>query len=209
MKTFYQLTEALEADIMGLMKTFGAGDVEVTSQYVSAMLRKKQQILDIVDIMPPNMDFEVFVYEVSNVSGDKKVRVDMKPDSIDDIDFDGLSDDTHEYQLIIYLYNTSVYTEHNDIFDTDLALSEAKRVTKVDARGQRTIKLKCKKGFKFAGGKCVQVTGSELVTKKLAIRKAVKTKKSKGAGFTNRVQRLRKRALRKRKGMGIKNAQGH
>ena len=82
-------------------------------------------------------------------------------------------------------------------------LLEVKRIIKINAKGKRRIKMKCKKGYKWTGGKCVKISGSELTSKRRAIKKAVRTKKSKGAGFKRRVLRLRKKALRKRKAMGL------
>lgn len=82
-------------------------------------------------------------------------------------------------------------------------LTERRRIVKVNARGQRRIKIKCKPGYKYAGGKCVKITGSEKTKKRRSIKKAVRTKRQKGAGFQRRVQRLRKRAMKKRKSMGL------
>ena len=105
-----------------------------------------------------------------------------------------------EYQYHLTKKNNG-YT-YEDI-DED-QLDEIKRIVKVNNRGKRRIKMKCKKGYKFDGRKCIKISGKELVNKRRAIRKSVRTKRSKGSGYKKRIVRLSKRAIRKRRSMGLK-----
>jgi hypothetical protein len=247
------LEEGKAADIMGLLKTFGAGDLDIGDDYISTMLRKKQQVWDIVDRLPPDTDYEVYVYEINNGTAarelenpqglDKTGLGDPDEDeyTIDEIGAEDLTDQFHEYNLIVYLFNTvdeympedseasepedsDEYDQENEdaaqiameeLSEEELAklspeeLEERKRIIKVNAKGQRRIKIKCKKGFKYADGKCMKITGSELTTKRKAIRRSVRTKKQKGSGYQRKIQRLRGRAVRKRRSMGLKTSFEH
>lgn len=81
----------------------------------------------------------------------------------------------------------------------------ARRVVRVDSKGKKTRKLKCRKGFKLSsnGKSCVPITGSEKATKRKAIRKAVRTKKAAGSGAKKRATRKRLKAMRKRKSYNL------
>lgn len=87
------------------------------------------------------------------------------------------------------------------------SLEEARIITKVNARGQKRRRVKCRPGYKLNANKtsCVPIAGGEKAAKKRAIRKSIRTKKAKGKGFQIRVKRKRLRALKKRKALGIKN----
>lgn len=84
-------------------------------------------------------------------------------------------------------------------------LEEARRVVRVNSKGVKTRKTKCRKGFKVSsnGKSCVPISGGEKATKRKAIKKAIRTKKAGGSGAKNRANRKRQKALRKRKSMGI------
>ena len=84
-------------------------------------------------------------------------------------------------------------------------IEEARKVTRVNSKGKKTKRVKCKKGFKFnsKGTSCVPMSGSEKSSKKRSIRKAVRTKRSKGSGAKKRSQYKRKKALKKRSSMGL------
>ena len=76
-------------------------------------------------------------------------------------------------------------------------------VIKVNAKGKRRRKIVCGKGKKLVGTACKPISGKEKMIKRLAVRKAKRTLKRKGSGARLRAQRLRKRALQKRKSMGL------
>lgn len=85
-------------------------------------------------------------------------------------------------------------------------LDEQRRIVKVNSRGEKTRRIKCRPGYKLnsTGTACVPMTGGEKATKRKAIRKAIRTKKAMGQGFQNRVKRKRAKAMRRRKGLGLK-----
>lgn len=93
--------------------------------------------------------------------------------------------------------------------DDEDDLQEAKFVFRVTSRGQKIRKLRCKPGYRIAnvGGRtrCVRVTGKEKLAKKRSIRKANRTKRAKGSGYKKRIVFKQKRAIRKRRQMGLKN----
>ena len=86
-----------------------------------------------------------------------------------------------------------------------MQIEEARRITKVNSKGEKTKRLKCRKGFKLSsdGTSCVPVTGSEKQAKRKSIRKAVRTKKMQGAGAKRRATKKRLKAMKKRKSYGL------
>ncbi len=254
MKTFKTyIEESYCADLIGLLKTFGAGDMDISDSYISTMLRHKQQVFDIVDRLPPEVDYDVYVYSIENGTAERELEnpegldktglgdPDEDEYTVDEIGREDLTDQFHDYNLVIYLYNAdaeaeayeedSERDEQDDSYETDEGefsqddedaaqismegvedpeeLEERKRIIKVNAKGQRRIKIKCKKGFKYSGGKCIKITGAELTTKRKAIKRSVRTKKQKGSGYQRKIQRLRGRATRKRRSMGLKTSFEH
>ena len=91
--------------------------------------------------------------------------------------------------------------------DTQLLdnVDEARRITKVTSKGEKTRRIKCPSGYKLSssGNSCVPVTGSEKANKRKSIRKAIRTKKSKGDAYKKRTTRKRLKALKRRKGFGL------
>lgn len=79
----------------------------------------------------------------------------------------------------------------------------AKRVVRVDSKGRKTRKLKCRKGYKLKGKSCVPITGSEKARKRKATKKAVRTRKASGSGARKRSTRKRLKAMRKRKSYNV------
>lgn len=189
----------LALDVMGIIRTFSASDdISIESEYVHATIPTKKQLDNILDTLPEYVEYEVLVTSLDRDFDNAHIIVDSdggdeqedEEYEIDDID----SNSNVMFELIVYTYN----------MDTSEDLSEVKRTIKVNSRGKRRIKMKCKKGWKFDGRKCIKISGKELVTKKRAIRKAVRTKRAKGSGYKKRIVRLANRARRKRKGMGLK-----
>lgn len=86
-------------------------------------------------------------------------------------------------------------------------LHERRIHIRINAKGQRIKKIKCPKGrvARTVNGRtvCVTPSGREKLAKKLAIKKAVRTKKAKGAGARKKANFKRQKALRKRKQMGL------
>ena len=81
-------------------------------------------------------------------------------------------------------------------------LEEVRRVVRVSAAGEKVRRVKCRAGFRREGDKCVPMTGGEKQTKRLAIRKAVRTKNANPA-TKKRAVRKRLKAMRKRKAYGL------
>ena len=193
--------DVLSLDVMGIIKTYnGSAPVEIEADHVSTMVPTMRQVDQIVEALPGDLDYEVLVQSIDADFDDSKIAVssdggDEQDDLEYDIDYSDVPEAGVQFELIIYTYNTSV----------EESLDEIKRRIKINSKGKRRIKMQCKKGFKFDGKKCVKISGSELVTKRRAIRKSVRTKRAKGSGFQKRVARLRNRAIKKRKGMGVRN----
>lgn len=87
-----------------------------------------------------------------------------------------------------------------------IQIEEARRVIRVNSKGKKTRRLKCRKGFKLndKGTSCIPQSGSEKSTKRQSIKKAIRTKRSQGSGAKRRANIKRQKALRKRKAMGVK-----
>ncbi len=83
-------------------------------------------------------------------------------------------------------------------------IEEARRVTRVNSKGKKTKRIKCRKGFKLnsKGTSCVPVTGSEKARKRKSIKKAVRTKRANPSG-QRAAKRKRLKALKKRKSYGL------
>lgn len=109
-------------------------------------------------------------------------------------------------ELIIDSVNTNIELTECELAGIDIVdyLEERFRI-KVNAKGKRSRKLICKKGYKVGNGgrSCVRITAKEKITRRKAMRKALRTKKSKGAGLLRKTLIKRKRALRKRNSMGL------
>ena len=151
-------------------------------------------------------------------------------------DIDQISDDTHfEFEFTIFLdpsivqFDPYVYddeeeqdeeeydeeeqdeksvevNESEEIIESVEQLDEVTRKIKVDFRGQKRIKMKCARGFKWNPntGACEKISGEELAKMRKSIRKALITKKAEGSAFRLRVVRKMRKAFRYRKQMGLK-----
>lgn len=192
----------LALNILGIIKTYnGSAPVEVGDDYVSTTVPSKEQLDHILAELPIEVDYDVMVTNLKADFDDAKIKVvsdggDEQEDEEYEIDEDDVDDYATVFDLIIYTYNMEDIDEDQ--------LDEIKRIVKVNNRGKRRIKMKCKKGYKFDGRKCIKISGKELVNKRRAIRKSVRTKRSKGSGYKKRIVRLSKRAIRKRRSMGLK-----
>lgn len=192
----------LALNILGIIKTYnGSAPVEIGDDYIFTTVPSKEQLDNILAELPIEVDYDVMVTNLKADFDDAKIRVasdggDEQEDEEYEIDEDDVDDNVTIFDLIIYTYNMEDIEEDQ--------LDEIKRIVKVNSRGKRRIKMKCKKGYKFDGRKCVKISGKELVNKRRAIRKSIRTKRSKGSGYKKRIVRLTKRAVRKRRSMGLK-----
>lgn len=96
--------------------------------------------------------------------------------------------------------NNPIYEE----FLENLFEASPKVVIRVNSKGQRVRKKTCGKGFKLVNGtRCVAQKSSEKAARRRGSRKAVRAKKRNSAG-QRKANLKRKRALMKRKSMGLK-----
>lgn len=84
-------------------------------------------------------------------------------------------------------------------------IDEVERKVRVNARGLKSIKMKCPSGFKWDPSiqACMKITGAELATMRKASRHAIITKKSEGQALKVRVKRRIRRAFKFREMMGL------
>lgn len=84
-------------------------------------------------------------------------------------------------------------------------IDEAVIITKVNAAGEKTRRVKCKPGYKLNSSKtsCVPISGGEKASKRRAIIKSIRTKRAEGNALKIRTKRKRIRAMRKRKAYGL------
>lgn len=86
----------------------------------------------------------------------------------------------------------------------DEILDEQKRIVKVNSKGEKRRRIKCRPGYRLndTGTSCVPMTGGEKATKRKAIRKMVRSKLAQGRGLVIRANRKRARAMKRRKALG-------
>lgn len=82
----------------------------------------------------------------------------------------------------------------------------ARRITKVNSKGEKKRRIKCGKGMKLndQGTACVPITGSEKNARRIGSRKAVRNKNAQGAALKRKTVRKFRKALKKRKALGLK-----
>lgn len=198
MIAFIELREKLELelknDIIDILNSVGISELEINcnSGYISGTFDTKAKVQAAVDLIPDDIDYEIDV--ISNPDDDSKDGDELF-DTIDEIDFDALDDSIHVYEIYVYIDNT-------DAIDGGV-YEGRKRIIKINFKGHRRIKIKCAKGFKYDGKRCVKIGGTEKLMKRKAIKKAVRTKRAKGAGAQRKTTRLRLKAMKKRKSMGL------
>lgn len=158
-----------------------------------------------ISSLPEDVDYDVFANVISPDSDDE-VFIGDNDDEFIDLE----AVDSESFMLVIFLYNMDIEelpddptTNKLELTDNTDITSEAKRIIKVNSKGQRRIKIKCKTGFRRTQNKCVKISGAERTNKRRAIKKSVRTKKAKGSGFRRIVNIKTKKANRKRKSMGL------
>jgi len=118
-----------------------------------------------------------------------------------------LSGDDYAIHEELDLFIDEDTNEHYYIELCEDTLLEKKIIVRINSKGQRYFKIICPPGrvAKTVNGRkiCLVPSGIERMTKRLAIRKAVRTKKGKGAGYARRTNFKRQKAGRQRKKFGI------
>ena len=106
--------------------------------------------------------------------------------------------------------SSDLFQDFRNIIADNLELVESetiseKIITKVNSKGQKRRRVQCKKGFKLndKGTACVPISGGDKQKKKMSIKKSVRTKKQAGTGAKNKANRLRAKANKRRKSMGL------
>lgn len=140
----------------------------------------------------------------------EEMRVDVARsifESTDEVEDDEDLEDCPECEADIFI-DEETGEEYYIELDEETLL-EYRRKVRVDSKGKRTRRIKCPSGkvAKKVNGRtvCVTRSGADKTKKKLAIRKANRTKKSKGAGYAKRSTRKRLKAVRRRRAMGLKD----
>ncbi len=196
------------ADITQMLDKLGV-QYKFEEDYLLIRDISRETVQDLVDNFPYDVDYEIYAHIQSDLSDDEVFLGDEESEFIDL--YSGEHGDYNEFTVIVYLYNMYFDeirgTDVNDVKGDHVAdgqlIGEVRRQVKVNAKGKRRIKMKCRKGFKWTGGKCEKISGSEKSNKRRSIRKAVRTKKAKGSGFLRMKSRKTKKAMRKRKSMGL------
>ena len=154
---------------------------------------------------------EVIGYEIEAY---REVMVDgYMEDEAYDID-DVLFDKDFEFVMTVYIDPEIVtysaveveVSSDSDFDDENGFITEVRRRIKVDFRGKRRIKMQCRPGFVWdeSTHACLKITGADVAQKRKSMRRAVRTRKSKGQSFKVRVLRKTRKAKRFRKSMGLK-----
>lgn len=120
--------------------------------------------------------------------------------------FEILSDDYIGEDAIDIFFDEETNEEYYLELDEE-TLEEARFIIRVNAKGKRSRKLKCPKGkvVKTVNGRkmCANQGGAAKLKKRLAIRKGLRTKRSKGAGAKKRANIKRQRAIKRRRALGL------
>lgn len=172
-----------------------------------------------------SLDFSKFLEDSEFVDSYEitALRYDVEDGVFEEEDFDleEVFDDTgYSFQFVIYLEpsvvdfsNFDEYDydgsedpgDYNDLGEQTKYLPEVRRKIRVNARGKKTIKFKCVKGFKWNPNSktCEKITGDQLTSIRRAVRKALLTKKNEGLTLQKRVILKRRKALKYRKSYGL------
>jgi len=79
-------------------------------------------------------------------------------------------------------------------------VDEQRKIKWVVRHGKKVKKIQCPSGYKVVNGQCKKMTGSELLKRKRAAKKAARKRRSK----IRQILRKRMISLKRRKAMGLK-----
>ncbi len=189
----------------------GGGELTYSEGAMYVEFTNKQAASDFADWLESDAE-SVYGYEI-----------DLFNDSlIDGYDADGsyeldqIEDDSNfTFGFTIYLnpeivqyapYEVEV-DDFEEINEENGSLMEVVRKVKINFRGKKRIKMKCRPGFKWDAGKktCVKITGAQLAKMRKSLRRSVLTKRSKGTAYKARVLRKTRKAKRFRRMMGMRS----
>lgn len=177
-------------------RSLGANaDIEYEDGTLLVTFSKKEEADNFLDWVDEHSEYiEDFEIEVYNKDG-------SDPEE-EELDYDTLKGDD-KWSIEVYVHLEPIIVSFSDdVYELD----EMKRVQKVNSMGKKRVKIQCQKGFKLDSGRgvCVKMAGNELLSKRKAIKKAVRTKRQGGAAYKLRVTRKMKKAKSFRKGYGLK-----
>lgn len=213
MFTYLQLVEEDSTSLMnvsGMMRMFGFHDIQYDYDevgYVVGIADHKQQVQNLVDALPDQIEYDIAIMTKENGATNTDRTFSSDADdfygSFDEIDLDTLPDhDGITYQVIVYLYNTEGEEGEEGQMDESIQqLDELDRKKMFHARSQMTIKMKCRKGFKWNGESCEFI--QDRAAMRMRIRQSVRTKRAEGAGYARKVKRARIRAMKRRHAAGL------
>jgi DNA-binding transcriptional MerR regulator len=193
---------------------YGGVDVLVHSKAAyEAILSQVDAIEEIADI-----DVEFLIADETGETAASPEDEELEPEEMSDEEYNALPDSTWVSMYFIpkdkdALMDTEFVEEEtvkesydeSSLYPDYEAIQEVKRRWKVNNKGKRRIKMKCKPGFKWTGKSCEKISGVELAKKRKAIIKMGRTKRAQGDRLKRRVKRLTAKARRFRKSFGLKN----
>lgn len=195
-------------DLIARGRSLGGDDGIYSEGLLFIELNHKRSAADFADYLEEHKD--VVGYEIQILFKDVVAGYDEDGE----YDLDTITDDKNfTYGFYIYLnpeivqyqpYEMDV-EDGETIEDANGMVNEVVRKIKINFRGKKRVKMKCARGFKWNGEKrtCEKIGGSDLAKMRKSLRRAVLTKRSKGASYKARIVRKSRKAKRFRKMMGL------
>lgn len=207
---FENLEDDLEAaavsEIIGAGRSLGGtfDSVGYSEGLLMIDLHNKSAVQQFADWLEDREDVYAYDIEAGHLNQDNGAM------ETHDIDLSSIvNDQGWTFSFSIYLNPSIVQYDGYEVdVDEDFEigpLDEVVRKIKINAKGKKRIKMKCQRGFKWDTEKraCVKIGGSEIAKMRKRLRRAVLTKRSKGAAFKTRVLRKTRKAKRFRRMMGL------
>lgn len=166
----------------------------------------KKKLYDLLDILDNDETIDRFEVDVYGENVDPNVEFDLdgvvnkQPEEI----IVNIFPKPEESLFDVDVIDNSINYDDSNLYDDSDRLQEVVRTIRINSKGKRIIKYKCQKGYRWNGKTCQLISGAELNRKRIAIKKAVKTKKAKGSSYNKRITKARMRARRFRKLQGFK-----
>lgn len=176
----------------------GGSEFYVEDCMFSAIFTSKLQTIAFCDYLEDNDDVDS--YEINLI-------VDASAE-IQDIDLDDIVDEgnlTFEVNGFLEGFLLMDSPHYFDIEPEEDIVAEAIRKVKINALGQKRIKMQCQRGYKWDSNRrvCVKMSAKELMSRRKASKKAMIKKRSQGNTMRNKVNRSTKKAMRFRKNRGL------
>lgn len=183
---------------------FGSFEFYVEDSMFTATFSSKLQTIAFCDYLENNDD--VYGYEINLLVENTEEEQDINLDDIVDegnltFEVDGylesflLADSPHYYDI----------EQEPEEYIDDGIVTEVIRRVKINALGQKRIKMQCQRGYKWNAERkcCVKMTAKESMNRHRAAKKAMLKKRAQGTSLRNKVNRATKKAMRFRKSRGL------